>query len=166
MSNSRNEQDVNVLVLWGPSGTGKSRLAFELASRKAKETHDDYYVKTAHNTWWDGYNGEKIVIIDDYAGQWPITYALNVLDRYPMQVEFKGGSTNLQATTFIITSNYHPQDWYLTGTYDERRRESVNALLRRCNLITHSDQMASEMEELSTQPQVTTNGSQDDPIIL
>lgn len=43
---------------WGPPGTGKSSYAFN--------NHTTHYLK-ANNKWWDGYNGEEVVIIDDLA---------------------------------------------------------------------------------------------------
>lgn len=168
-------QDVNVLVLWGPSGTGKSKLAYTLAEQMHP---NNYYVKPAFNTWWDGYNGEKCVILDDFCGQWPITYTLLVLDRYPLKVEFKGGSTELLANNFIITSNYHPQDWYINGTINNSyataaREHHINALLRRCNNIVHSDDMMEQYEQHVQQPASINlnsnsngNGSQQDPIEL
>jgi len=43
--------------LHGDTGTGKSHLARRL--------YPDAYFKPAATKWWDGYNGEETVIIDD-----------------------------------------------------------------------------------------------------
>jgi len=102
------QEDVKVLVLWGKTGCGKTKRAYELASSNP----EPFYVKASYNQWWQNYRGEKTVIIDEYAGQWSLMYFLQVIDRYALNIEYKGGSTQLQADKFIITSNVDPQDWY------------------------------------------------------
>ena len=47
--------------LWGATGVGKSHTAFELAG-------DDMFVWTDDNGWWDGYHGQKTVVINDFRG--------------------------------------------------------------------------------------------------
>jgi len=126
---SRNRAEgTNVVVLWGLTGTGKTKRAYELASKLHEERGMSFYVKPSYNMWWPGYAGEELVIIDEFSGGWPIDYLLLVLDRYPLSVEVKGGNVNLKAKNFIITSNTPPQEWYLTAP-----QEKKDALLRRCN---------------------------------
>lgn len=42
--------DPTIIVLWGPTGTGKTRDAFQIAEDSGKP----YYVKMVNNKWWDG----------------------------------------------------------------------------------------------------------------
>ena len=42
----------------------------------------------------------------------PYREMLRLLDRYPCQVETKGGSVNFAPKTIIILSNKAPEDWY------------------------------------------------------
>lgn len=42
---------------WGPTGTGKSM--------HVRSTYPDAYIK-GNNIWWDGYAGEKEVIIEEF----------------------------------------------------------------------------------------------------
>lgn len=39
-----------VIVLWGPTGTGKTKDAFQMAEDSGKP----FYVKMVNNKWWDG----------------------------------------------------------------------------------------------------------------
>jgi len=55
---------------------------------------------------------------------------LRWLDRYPVSVEIKGGTRPLLATTFWITSNLHPDDWY--PLIDQETKDALN---RRLNII-------------------------------
>lgn len=88
------------LFIFGPPRSGKSRMAREIAG-------EDVYIKMP-NKWWDGYNGEATVIIDDLAPYH--TEAIQMLkiwtDRYPFQCETKGGVVFIRPKKIIITSNY------------------------------------------------------------
>lgn len=111
------------VVLWGKTGTGKSRRAWDEASM-------DAYAKDPRTKFWDGYNGEKNIVIDEFRGGIDIAHLLRWLDRYPVRVEIKGSSKPLEAECFWITSNISPVMWY--PMLDE---ETLNALLRRMEVI-------------------------------
>ena len=54
---------VNVEVHWGVSGSGKSHYAYNFV-----DDFDDIYVlfsKGKPGTWFDGYHGQSVLIIDD-----------------------------------------------------------------------------------------------------
>ena len=95
-------------VLWGPSGSGKSRYA--------KEHWPGAFWKTPYTQWWDGYGTHDTVILDDFRGDcMRLTDLQRLLDWYPLWVEIKGGSLPMLATRYVITSNQHPADWYTRG---------------------------------------------------
>lgn len=113
-----------MLVYWGPTGTGKTRTAWERGGL-------DAYPKVPSTKFWDGYQGQETVIIDEFRGDIGISNLLRWFDRYPCLVEIKGSSTVLSAKLFIVTSNLHPRDWYPTldaNTYEalERRLEIIH----------------------------------------
>jgi len=85
--------------------------------------------------WWDGYDGERGVLIDDYSGDWPISYLLRVLHEHPQKIEYKGGMAELAAKFFIITSNLHPDSWYPNADLPHQQ-----ALKRRITRIVWMDQ--------------------------
>lgn len=72
-----------LVVLFGPPGTGKTRAAYQLAG-------DNPYPKP-RGEWWDGYNQNNGVIIDDFYGWLKFDELLKISDRYPYRVPVKGG---------------------------------------------------------------------------
>ena len=128
------------LVYWGPTGTGKSRTAWEEAGVGA-------YPKDPRTKWWCGYRNHENVVIDEYRGTIDVSHLLRWLDRYPVLVEVKGGSVVLKATKFWITSNLDPRLWY--PDLDE---ETKLALLRRLE-IKHFDKLYIKLELLLQQHQ-------------
>uniref|UniRef100_A0A8A4XC38 Replication-associated protein n=1 Tax=Motacilla cinerea Circoviridae sp. TaxID=2815002 RepID=A0A8A4XC38_9CIRC len=113
-----------VVWFWGVSGAGKSRSAQEMAG-------EDTYWKD-DTKWWDGYDGQKAVVLDDFrAHQMKFTYLLKLLDRYPMRVEVKGGYRQMTSQLIIITSITHPQNSYA------KEEEPMRQLIRRIDEIVH-----------------------------
>lgn len=121
-------RNVDVSVYWGKTGTGKTRKAYE-------ENKDCYILRNEHTTWFDGYNGQETLIIDEFKNWIPITTLLGYLDGYQLRLPIKGSFTYAQWTKVIITSNIDPNEWY--PNIDE---EHKSALFRRLkNIICFSE---------------------------
>lgn len=116
------ERTCNVFI--GPTGTGKSRLAWNDAGV-------DAYVKDPNSKFWCGYFGQKNVVIDEFRGRIDVSHLLRWLDRYPVIVEIKGSSVPLAATTIWITTNLDVELWY-----PEIDAATLAALMRRLT-VTH-----------------------------
>lgn len=125
---SPRDYKTEVLWFWGPTGTGKSKTAFDLASEES-----GYYVKDPLNKWWDGYEQQHTVIIDDYRRDFS-TFAqlLRLFDRYPMTVEAKGSTTQFSSQRIIVTTPKSPKD-----TWEGRSDEEIGQLLRRITRVHH-----------------------------
>ena len=141
-------------VYWyyGATGTGKTFQAHQKSI--------DPYVSMDTGQWWEGYDAHSHVIIDDMRKDFmKFHQLLKLLDRYPYQIECKGGSRQFLAKQIIITSCYHPRDLFDT-------REDIQQLIRRIDEIIFfgdsidaeelsqlSPQSSSSQEELETLPE-------------
>lgn len=89
---------LRVIVLWGQAGTGKTRYCYD-------QFPELYSCPDSSLKWFDGYQGESTVLIDDYRGTADESFLLKLLDIYPLQVPVKGGFAQWRAQTILITSN-------------------------------------------------------------
>lgn len=136
---------VNVIVITGRSGWGKTRWAYD--------NYPDLYSKPS-GPWWDGYTGQKTILLDDYYGDIPYDQFLRVLDRYPINLPIKGGFVYGQYTTVIITSNHTPSLWYVQGYTD--------ALNRRISIHRDEHNHAPEETHVSIPEAESTSSSRPD----
>lgn len=128
MKSGERTKKTEVTVIYGPTGTGKTRFC-------ADNFPNSYWVypqSSGSAKWWDGYDNEEVVIIDEFYGWFPHSYMLRLLDRYPMQVESKGGVSKFLAKQILITSNKSPDTWYpkLEAQYPQLERRIDNILIK------------------------------------
>lgn len=118
-------KDFQVYWFYGKTGTGKTYSIENLLEDK------NYYSCMETSKWWEGYDGEKIVLIDDFRSSFcAFSTLLKILQPHKFRVETKGGSRQLLATTFYITSCYSPTDAYSTN-------ENIDQLLRRLTEVRY-----------------------------
>lgn len=96
---------IEVNVYWGITGSGKSHRAFN-------EAGENFYAKPSTNKWWDGYQGQPNVVLDEFDGSINVVHLLRWFDKWPCLVETKGGTVPLLANKFWITSNVAPGNWW------------------------------------------------------
>jgi len=107
------------LWLWGPTRSGKSR--------RAREENPGLFVKMK-NKWWDGYEHEPVVLIDDMTPDhdFMMDNLLNWVDEYPFPGEFKGGKSDFRPEKVIITSNFD-----IETVFQKKPQQNIDALLKR-----------------------------------
>ena len=114
--------------IYGPAGCGKSSWA--------RRTFPGAFLKPI-NKWWDGYDNEDTVIMDDIDPkhkEW-IGYFLKMwTDRYAFIAEQKGTSIKIRPTHFIITSQYSIEEIF-------GDTETVQAITRRCKIFNMSNEL-------------------------
>lgn len=111
----------------GPTGTGKSRTAWEL--------YPEHFSKTL-NKWWDGYQFEPVVICEEWSPKNECTAsALKIwADRYPFTAEVKGAMLpKIRPVKVIILSNYTIEQCFPA-------KEDCDPLLRRFKVLKFPEQ--------------------------
>lgn len=127
-----------VYVYWGPTGVGKSRRAWYESYAACSPILARGYGRHGGKCWFQNYTPGSDVILEEYDGQLPINELKRILDRYPCDVEFKGGSVRLSCERIFITSNVDPQHWYPIS--DQVAAADVAALMRRLHVVEHMQQ--------------------------
>jgi len=112
---------VEVILLTGPTRCGKTRMA--MAEKPFKM--EGYKLK-----WWDGYDEEKCILIDDYNNDVNINVMLNLLDIYPLKLETKGSHTHAHWNKVYITTNLK-----LYEIHPNAKPEHRKAFFARCSKI-------------------------------
>jgi len=122
-------RELDVTVYWGLTDVGKSRRV------RIQEGTKNIYVLRKGNydcIWFDGYLGQKVLLIDDFYGWIKISDLLVFLDGYPLQLQTKGSYTWAFWERVYLTSNVHPKDWY-----KDVPAEVIKALMRRIHIIEY-----------------------------
>lgn len=94
---THNDQPIGIWI-YGPPGTGKST--------SVRNMYPELFIK-AQNKWWDGYEGEETVLLDDLDkyGACLGHYLKIWSDRYVFKGETKGSTVPICPKRFIVTSN-------------------------------------------------------------
>lgn len=124
---SKHKPRVQLEVEWiiGSSGVGKSTKA------EAENPHAYWLTQdSTDNIWWDGYDGEETIIIDDFRpSMFRYEQLLKLLNsRGKYRLCHKGGSSWLNAKKFVITSVLHPSEMY--RMYDEQLDRRITKLTK------------------------------------
>lgn len=121
--NTKTFRNLEVELITGPTGCGKTRRAMESA---------EYRIQGTQLAWWQDYEGEKTICIDEYSNDVNITELLNLLDGYQLRLNVKGSHTYANWTKVFITTNLK-----IDEIHNNAKPAHRDALFRRITTITN-----------------------------
>ena len=119
------ERDVEVIYLYGDPGVGKTRWLYE---------HFDDVARLTDYRNFDAYNGEKVLALDEYAGQVDLRLLNGILDRYPIDLPARYYDRPARYETVVIISNFAP--WLVNKFEQEVSRKAFARRLHRVLMMT------------------------------
>jgi hypothetical protein len=123
-------KNIEVIILWGVAGAGKNHYVYSHHDEK-----DIYELADPENgtLWWDGYTGQKVVIIDEFDGWIKRNKLLKLTDGYCKKIKLpeKGGFVTKNWETIYLLSNKNPENWFECNIMED------SAFKRRINKIIH-----------------------------
>ena len=128
------QTDVRGVWIWGAPGVGKSHFARQVLGAEG------YYPKL-NNKWWDGYQSQKVVIMEDVDKE-TIKFLHHHLkiwaDRWGFLGETKGGAVAPIHRWLVVTSNYSIMD-ILKDLEDRQLREAITRRFMRFEMLSRDE---------------------------
>ena len=114
----------NVYWRWGLAGVGKTRYVVDTYGQ------ENIYIKD-NSIWWDGYNIQETILIDDFDNSIPFRTLLRILDRYAYQGQVKGGYVHINSSNIYITCEFPPSHYWSDNYLAQilRRLTSVQEII-------------------------------------
>ncbi len=95
---------INVVCYIGPTGCGKTQ--------RAAAEPNCFFMPLTDGLWFDGYEGEATLVLDDFYGNIKYSMLLRILDGHQLQLPVKTAFVWALYNKIVITSNKHPDLWY------------------------------------------------------
>ena len=109
----REELEVN--YLYGATGTGKTTHVYE------SEGIGNVYTVTDYSHPFDNYEGEPVLLLDEFVGQLSMPVALKVLDKWPVQLSARYSNKWAAYMRVWVVSNLPASDLYTFSPESQRR---------------------------------------------
>lgn len=139
------QREVQVLVLWGPTGTGKTHRVLTDESLQGK-----IFKCKAGRDPFGQYNNEEVLFLEEFRWQdWTIQTLNDLLDKWICPLDCRYRNKYAYWTKVIICSNDNPTSWFIT----EPNQALVDSLRRRIGNGSYLvDRQGVPLEELQQTP--------------
>ncbi|MEG1926685.1 MAG: replication protein [Ruthenibacterium sp.] len=125
---SKNEfRNLDVTYLWGATGTGKARSIME------RYQYENVYRVTNYAHPFDGYQGESVILFEEFRSSLPLTEMLIYLDGYPTKLPCRYADRVACYKTVFIATNIPLEKQY--PQLQQEAPETWQAFLRRIHHV-------------------------------
>lgn len=136
---SREQRDIKVHYIWGETGSGKTRYVYE-----NYQPSEIYVAHMGSRDPFANYKFQKVLVLDEFRSQTPLSNLLQMLDRYPYEIDKRYENTWGAWNEVYILSN-----WTLDAQYRDSPECDKAALERRITDYMHfSDPGSADDESL------------------
>mgnify|MGYP004492139151 FL=1 len=125
------DRDIRVTYIYGTTGTGKSRYIHE------KYKPNDIYFVTDYKHPFDAYDGQKVLVLEEFRCDFECKEMLQLLDRYPYQLKARYSNKWACFTEVYVISNIKFEEQYKELARNEL--ETYNAFIRRFHTFITMD---------------------------
>lgn len=141
------DRDIKVIYIYGEAGTGKTSSVIKEHGYANICSVDNYRAP------FDLYDGQDVLLFDEYRHNFEITYFLKLLDRYPLRLRARYGDKTACYTRVYIISNIP-----LSQQYPNEDDMTKRALYRRISEIRHYTGMGKYINETIPSSRVPEDG--------
>lgn len=121
-------RELEVIYIYGASRTGKTRSVMD------KFGYDKVYRVTDYRHPFDNYNGQDVIIFEEFRSSLSLTEMLNYLDNYPVELRCRYANKQALYTKVFVISNIS-----LTDQYPGADSRDLDAFYHRFKLVRHFD---------------------------
>lgn len=133
------KRKITTTALIGEAGSGKSTYVVDKYGME-----NVFFVNlSGDGNLFDGYEGQDIILLDDFNGNIKYTEMLRILDENAYRANIKYGYTYANWTKVYITSNVKPIYWYKKIRDNFKRRIKICLEVSKGNtkIFTHSNDL-------------------------
>lgn len=128
-------RDVFVRYHVGESGSGKSYVAVQLAEKFGEG--NVFVVTSYENGCFDGYNGEPILVLDEFRGHMKFSVLMHILDKYKATVHARYSNIKALWTEVHICSVLPPERIYSKMVTENCDCDSYEQFRRRITTMVY-----------------------------
>jgi len=124
---SKGFRDIEVIYVQGATNVGKTHWVY------ANHDFADIYCVSDYDHPFDEYQGQKVLVLDEYRGQIKISAMLRYLDKYPLELPCRYTNKWAAFTRVVIISNIGIDEQY--ENIQREQSKTWDAFLRRIGTV-------------------------------